>query len=262
MRIEIVLELQGDEPRLLPASYQPEISSWIYKTLHFGNDRFTDWLRDKGYLDRNNQYSLYTFSNLMLNDFRHQEDRLLIQQDQTSLLLSFLADDQILPFISELFEGQETRIGDKKSKVSFRVSRVQRLEDPVFSDQMNLRCISPVVLSSTGTKKVSFLSPEEKDYGVNFLKNLMAKYAMLVKQLPGATGSGLQGLADLQFKLLDKPRPKVVKINPGTPSQESIKGYMFDFSLKAPAELIRLGYHAGFGMQCVQGFGCCQAIEN
>lgn len=257
MRIKIVLDIQGDEPRMLPSSYQPEFSSWIFQTLNFGNDSFTNWLKQKGYLNRNNEYTLYTFSNLFLSDIRHKEDRLLINQDQTSLYLSFLAHEDIEPFIIDLFNGLEPRIGDKKSKVQFRVSSVERLPDPVFSDQMTLSAISPIVLTATDGKKQEFISPEKKDYGVLFLKNLMAKYAALIKQLPEASPNGLQGLSNLKFSLLDKPRPRIVKINPGTAQQESIKGFLFDFSVKAPAELIRLGYYAGFGDQCQYGFGCC-----
>jgi CRISPR-associated endoribonuclease Cas6 len=260
MRLKIALELQGDEPGLLPNNYQPELSSWIYKTLHFGNDSFVKWLRENGYLNRNNEYQLYTFSNLVLTDFRHNDDRLEILQPQTFFYLSILGKDEIQPHIEELFSGLEPRIGDKKSKVLFRVKAVERLEDPVFSSKMDLSCISPIVLVGDNLKKPEYLSPDKKDYGKLFLKNLMAKYALLVKQLPGSTGSGLQGLSELEFKLLNKPHSKVIKKSPGTPAQESIKAYSFDFSLKAPAELIRLGYFAGFGNHVTMGFGCCQVI--
>jgi CRISPR-associated endoribonuclease Cas6 len=258
MRFKISLELLGDEPRLLPPNYQPELSAWIYKTLHFGNEPFKKWLSEKGYLNAAREYQLFTFSNLKLTDFGHHEDRLLIKQTQTSFCISFVAGEDIGPFIVELFRNQEPRIGDKKSKVQFRVASVERIPDPTFTDEMNLSCISPLVLTRSSGKKAEFLSPDEKDFGVLFFKNLMAKYATMVKQLPNANNSGLSGLSDLQFRLLDKPKSRVVKINPGTPSQESIKGYLFDFSLKAPAELIRLGYFAGFGEQGYHGFGCCK----
>lgn len=258
MRFRIVMDLVGEGPNLLPVSYQPEFSSWIYKTLHFGSDSLFKWLEKGGYLDQNNEYHLYTFSNLKLTDFSHEGDRLLIKQSSTSMCLSLVAAEGIEPFISELFQKQEPRIGDKKSKVQFKVSQVERLPEPEFSDNMTLSCISPLVLTNREKKKPEFLAPDEKNYGVLFFKNLMAKYATMVKQLPSASQGGLSGLTDLKFKLLGKPTSRVVRINPGTPYQASIKGYLFDFAVQAPAELIRLGYHAGFGDQGQQGFGCCK----
>ncbi len=261
MRIRIDLELQGEMPRMLPASYQPEFSSWIYKTLHFGSDAFSQWLKQKGYLNRNNEYDLYTFSNLMLNDASQKDDRLVIHQEQTSFFLSFLSDQEIEPYIKDLFLGKKPLLGDKKSKVLFHVNNVEKVEDPVFNELTNLSAISPVVITRSNPKKTVFLSPEDKDYGVLFIKDLMARYALLIKRMPQSTANGLTGLSDLQFRLLDKPKGKVVKVNSGTPMQENIKGYLFNFSLKAPAELIRFGYYAGFGTHCPQGFGCCQVKE-
>ncbi len=258
MRFRIDMDLVGEGPHLLPVSYQPEISSWIFKTLHFGSNSLFRWLEKGSYLDKNNEYHLYTFSNFKLRDFSHEDDRLLIKQSSTSMCLSLVAAEGIEPFITNLLQEQEPRIGDKKSKVQFKVSGVERLPDPEFSENMKLSCISPLVLVNKEKKNPEFLSPDEKNYGVLFFKNLMAKYAHMVKQLPSASQGGLSGLSDLQFRLLGNPTSRVVKINPGTPYQESIKGYLFDFSLKAPAELIRLGYHAGFGDHGYQGFGCCK----
>ncbi|RLD54679.1 MAG: CRISPR-associated endoribonuclease Cas6, partial [Bacteroidetes bacterium] len=34
----------------------------------------------------------------------------------------------------------------------------------------------------------------------------------------------------------------------------------YKFKIKAPKELLRLGYYAGFGEKNSMGFGCCEVV--
>ncbi|PIY05025.1 MAG: hypothetical protein COZ21_04960, partial [Bacteroidetes bacterium CG_4_10_14_3_um_filter_31_20] len=47
-----------------------------------------------------------------------------------------------------------------------------------------------------------------------------------------------------------------------TPEETFLKGFLFDFKITAPHELIKIGYYAGFGKANSLGFGCAEVIEN
>jgi CRISPR-associated endoribonuclease Cas6 len=39
-----------------------------------------------------------------------------------------------------------------------------------------------------------------------------------------------------------------------------VRGYLCEFELQAPAELLRLGFQAGFGEKNSLGFGCAEVV--
>ena len=61
--------------------------------------------------------------------------------------------------------------------------------------------------------------------------------------------------------ILSKPKSRLITIKANTPHESKLRGYLFDFKIKAPAEVIKLGYYAGFGEKNSLGFGCCEVIE-
>jgi CRISPR-associated endoribonuclease Cas6 len=62
-----------------------------------------------------------------------------------------------------------------------------------------------------------------------------------------------------EFLQYGKSRSKLITIKP---HKEAIKvrGYLFDFRLTAPLDILEVGYHGGFGAKNSQGFGCCTLI--
>lgn len=260
MRFKIDFQLTGESPFLLPANYHSELFSWIHKMLHFRNNDFIQWLKSKKYLDQDGEYSLFTFSDFFFENFGHQDDHIVIEDQQTSIILSFYAGEDIETFVQKIFEAQQFKIGDAKGKVPFQVQQVQKISMPDFqkSETAIFSCISPMLIKGTDQNEKGYMAPDKKDFDKSFFKSLMFKYANLVKFSNNNPGSGLANLQDLRFKLLSKPKTKIIKIKTDTPHQKSVKGYMFDFEVKAPAELLNIGYNAGFGELNRLGFGCCE----
>lgn len=250
--------------RILPINYQYEFSSWIYKTIHFGNPKFSEWLHSHGYMDGHKQFRLFTFSRLYPEKYRIQGDRIELQGNYAVIYISFYAEEAVEPFIIGLFRNQEFAIGDKISKVQFLVKSIEKLPEPEWLEQMVFRAETPVVISIKETetsKSAKYLSPEENGYNNYFLKNLITKHLALMKQQnklnQQITFDNSQGI---KFTLLNEPKSKVIKIKAGTPEETSIKGYLFDFSISAPIEIIKLGYYAGFGEKNSLGFGCVEVF--
>jgi CRISPR-associated endoribonuclease Cas6 len=265
MKFKLQLEAFGTG-KTIPINYQYEFSSWIYKTIHFGKPEFAAWLHGHGYMDGNKQFKLFTFSQLQPDKYGIKGDRLELQSDPSLLHISFYAEEAVEPFITGLFRSQEFAIGDKVSKVQFRVVSIEKLPEPIWlTSTMTFRAASPVMISKSETGrsgKAQYLSPEDPDYGELFIKNLLAKYLAVMKQKNNSAQVITFGLSNnMKFTLLGKSRSKVIKIKAGTPAETSLKGYLFDFSMNAPVELLKLGYYAGFGEKNSLGFGSCELLR-
>ncbi|MDX9943009.1 MAG: CRISPR-associated endoribonuclease Cas6 [Bacteroidales bacterium] len=263
MRFKFSMQLRGDGLHSLPSNHQYEFFSWINKTLHFGNQAMTNFFKKKGYLDMQYQFNHFTFSPLAVRDFSFQDDRMFIGDSRISMVLSIIPDLELKTLIPELFTGIEGRVGDKKSKLEFKVEEVELLPEPFFGDVVTLGCSNPLVMSDdSNPKKNQFISPEEKGYEKLFFKNLMAKYALLMKFFPGNGNVAFPDLSELKFTLIGSVKSRVIKVRTETITPLSIKGHHFLFSLKAPAPLIKTGYALGFGESCNLGFGFCEVKDN
>lgn len=263
MRFKLSLQLRGDGLHSLPSSHQYDFSSWINKTLHFGNQSMTNFFREKGYLDAQHQFNHFTFSPLVVRDSSFQDDRMFIGDNRISLVLSVLPDPDFRTMIPKLFTGLEARVGDKKSKLEFLVDEVELLPEPSFGEKVSLICFTPLVLSvDSNQKKIQYLSPEDKGYEKLFFKNLMAKYALMMRFFPGNGSVAFPDLSELKFTFTGPVKPRVVKVKTETPMPHSVKGFQFVFSLQAPDALVKTGYALGFGEGSSLGFGFCEVQDN
>jgi CRISPR-associated endoribonuclease Cas6 len=263
MKFKLTLE-PASLSRILPINYQYEFSSWIYKTIHFGDPKFANWLHNQGYMDGKKQFRLFTFSRLIPEKYEIRGDRIELQGNHAIIHISFYAEEAKEPFIIGLFQNQEFAIGDKISKVQFHVKSIEKLPEPEWLETMVFRAETPMVISVKETetsKSAKYLSPEDNGYDNYFLKNLITKHLALMKQQNKLNQQITFGnTPGIKFTLLNKPKSKVIKIKAGTSEETSIKGYLFDFSITAPIEIIKLGYYAGFGEKNSLGFGCCEMI--
>jgi CRISPR-associated endoribonuclease Cas6 len=161
-----------------------------------------------------------------------------------------------MPFITGIFQNQDFTLGDIQSRVPFKVQMIERLPDPVFNTEMTFTTLSPLVVGKSryneGGKGTAYLSPEDKDYERLFFQNLSRKVAV---NNPGMEITPDQ-IAECKFQLIGKPKSKMVAIKNNKQEATKIKGYLFQFSVKAPPEWIRVGYFSGFGEKNGVGMGC------
>jgi CRISPR-associated endoribonuclease Cas6 len=271
MRFKLTLE--HTDKGLLPLNYQYELSSWIYKTLNYGNEEFADWLHRQGYTNDYKQFKLFTFSNLMVPKFQINGDRMIIESREAGLIVSFYPIDSLEYFVSGLFSNQSFRIADKRSGASFAVKTVEKLPEPEFDSDMEFKALSPILVSykhSEKQKYATYIHPGNEHYGDLLIKNLAAKYhAFYAGQTLTNVGEerddpGLPDIGNMDyfFKPLGKPKSRLITIKSGTRQESKLRGYLYRFRIKAPAELIRLGYYAGFGEKNSLGFGCGEMVSD
>ncbi len=256
MRLKLRLNVLS-KYAVIPLNYQYEMSSWIYKTLNYGNSEFSEWLHSQGYTSENKHFKLFTFSHFKILKFKINKDRLQILSPEISLIISFLPIKTIETFVVGIFKNQQFGIGDTQTRTDFIVKSVERIPEPDFFPIMKYRCLSPVFVDKIidEQKHKSFLSPKDEGYEELFSSNLISKFL--------ANGE-FKSINPQEIKIthFGKVRKKGITIKKGTNAETKIIGYMFDFELQAPPELQRIGYYAGFGRLNSQGFGCCEVIKN
>ncbi len=263
MKFKLSLSSEG-QGNLLPLNYQYEVSSWIYNTIKKGNKGFARWLHDKGYENGKKTFKLFTFSKLCPESYRIVADRLELLSPNVGLNISFFMDQAAEPFIVGMFTQQQFFLGDKKSKVGFRVKTIEKTEDPKWGNEMSFQCESPLVVSikeEGDSGHARYIGPADKQYGYYFTQNLISKYVASLSQLPGVSAvTDMSENNQLRFEPVGQAKSKLVTIKQGTPEESKIRGYMFRFKICAPEELIKIGYFAGFGEKNSLGFGSVKEL--
>ena len=260
MRFKLTLRINSRQ-RILPLNYQYPLHAWIYRTIQQADADFSRFLHDEGYASGSKKFKLFTFSPLRCKPYKifQKEERIRFDGDEVALQISFMIDQAAEKFIMGLFMGQRFSLGDQISQVDFEVVRIEAQARPVFQETMRYRCLSPVVISvkEEGKDQPQYKGPEHPDYAKLFLNNLAEKYSV-VPQLAGITEASKD---DWQFRLLNKPRTKLIHIKQHTEAATQVKGYEYDFELTAPAEVQELGFYAGFGEGNSMGFGMCKKLS-
>ncbi|MFP4449291.1 MAG: CRISPR-associated endoribonuclease Cas6 [Bacteroidales bacterium] len=274
MRFKLILETNtNNNGNLLPLNYQYELSSWIYKTLNYGNQEFADWLHQEGYTNDYKNFKLFTFSNLLIDKYEIKSDRMKINSRENALIVSFYPINSLEYFVTGLFNNQQFTIGDKKTRAAFTIKTVEKLSEPEFKSTMEFKTLSPVLISyknSENQKYAEYKHPEDDNYSDLLIKNLVEKYNAFYKAEANPFGvpnpERVKPLEtanlDYELKTLTKPKSRLITIKSGTKQESKLRGYLYKFQIKAPAELIRLGYYAGFGEKNSLGFGCGEIVEN
>ena len=258
MRIALNLNVLGKE-NVLPINYQYELASWLYKTIHFANPGFSDWLHQNGYSYENKRFKHFTFSNLNIPQRKVQSDRIVLLNGKARLLVSFSVNKSLQTFIYGMFQKQAFTLGDKKSQVQFEIRQVESLPEPLFKPEKKytFQALSPICVSVQGDDNAhaQYLSPDDPRFEQGLSSNLRNKFASLFGT-ENLNGDSLK----MRLHGVQGPKSRLVKIKADTTQQSFIRGYTFRFTLEGSARLIRMAYNAGIGEKNSLGFGCIEEV--
>lgn len=266
MRFKITLR-PLDPEAVLPLSYQYELGSWIYKVVARGEPDLAKFLHETGYGTQSRRFKLFSFSNLSIPRWAIKGDRLQILSSAISFKVAFLENKAASGLIGGILrEAVPFSLGDKISKCRFLLEQVEE-DQFVLPDQdtVHIRATSPVFVTRPKVKPngkfgKDFLSPSVPEFWEKLTRNLWSKYDVARKE---GLVSKVAAETMLRFELCSKePRKKGIRIKAFTPEETHNIGYMFDFKLTAPRELIRLGLLAGFGEENAMGFGATEIISS
>lgn len=253
MRIKLKIDHLPNQK--IPINYQYLISSWIYSVLYAGDNQFGTWLHEHGYQVNGKKYKHFCFSMLQPKRFKiHQKEKVFeLVEGATELTLSFNIDKAGKDVIKELFKYNMIELASGSSfRMLGMINNIELIKPPYFSDTMKMRTQTPICLSANEENKKypTFLEPDDQRYAATFIRNLVNKANAYL-------GQEKYTEQQVHFQLLSKEcKSKLWKVK-----GIEVKGYLFDFSLSAPKELIEIGYYAGFGTQNSSlGMGFCEEI--
>lgn len=255
MHFRITLHCPDEHP-VLPINYQYALSAWIYKVLQNADAEYAAFLHQKGYHSGRKSFKLFCFSQLFIPKLYVEGDRLHIQSPEISFTIGFYLDRPAEEFIRGLFAEQRFSVGDRHSRVNLivRTVEVTPLQLPEGNAPVRIHTLSPVVISRKRPDQSpdEYLHPDDPDFARLLFLNLLEKYA-------AATGREAPSWWDttrFQFTPTGSaPRSKLVTIKSGTIAQTKVRGWLFDFDIDAPKELIEVGLSAGWGRMNAEGFG-------
>lgn len=252
MRFRITFNRKGRQ-RMLPMDYQYYISAWIYKVLKLSDREFAHFLHEQGYGSSPAKlYKLFCYSRLNFGKPKLWKERKLfeINSDFLTLDIAFDVHEAASNFIRGLFMGRTFFLGNQFNGLDLEVSAVEALTEPVFSESMHYRLLTPWVVSyrSAEDKHPQYLSPEDDDFETLALKHLVEKYRH--------TRAGAHiGEEQLAFKRINGFKRAGFVMKPETPMETRVVGNLFDFILTAPPELHQMIWNAGVSEKSSSGFG-------
>lgn len=245
---------------LLPLSYSYEISSWIYKVLAISDSGYAEWLHNNGFSIEGKRFKFFTFSQLFFDDAKPVKgtDRLAIFGNKAQLYLSFLPEKSTEEFVKGIFINNTFTLGDRKSKVKFKIESIELLPPLDFRyDCIQFQTRSPIIVSMKNEKgQIVYISPEDThyNYGDLLINNLKEKYKIYYQK-------EFEETSEYEFKLLSPAQSKLIRIKADTKEEIRIRGFNFEFMIKAAPSLLYLMYESGAGEKNSLGFGMAKMIK-
>lgn len=268
MRIKLSLR-QVRANQLIPINYQYALSSFIYRTIETSDNEYSKWLHEKGFMSGSKKFKMFTFSKLYLPDSEvtdlYEKKYLKINGDKAELIVSMLSNKTMEHFIIGMFEDKKVKVFDRNIESDFHINTVELIPEPVFGETMTFRTISPIVISKStqynGKISQTYLSPEDEDYSECFIKNLEGKLLALMENNIDINFLGDFRLHEddpciVSYETIGNIKSKLITIKEDSLEESKVKGFFLGFKLTGNPAVMKLGYEAGFGKLCSQGFGC------
>lgn len=241
---------------ILPINYQYELSAIIYRILSYGDEKYSHWLHSNGFTRELKQFKFFNYSPLLVKSYKAVSDRLYIYSDTVDWYITFLPDKSTEAFIRGIFTDRVFQLGDKQSKVQFKVESIEALAPVEYQPEMTFQSVSPIcIVRREPNGSNTYLSPIDKDAPNLILYSLKEKYQVWHNK--PFTGD----LSAYHFEVLDSPKPKLITLKAGTPEESKIKGHICRFKIRLSQELMEILFETGIGSKGSQGFGMVRIVK-
>lgn len=245
MRIKIQI-LPKNNTLILPLHYRYGMEAFFYNIF---SQELSNKLHEVGFLYEKRHFKLFVFSNVSPRG--RIEDKKLVFHDYINIYFSSPVKNILIDEINNLIMKREFILFHQPVVVG----AVQNIKDPVFSPEMTIKTLSPIVVYSTfkdarDMSKTYYYSPHERGFSRLIEKNAKKKYKLLYNK----DSEGKLYITPLRFS---KSKNEVVTYIKNT----IIKGYTGVYRLSGDVELIKTTYHAGLGSKNPSGFGMWEEYE-
>ncbi len=263
MRIAITLQPLEKKTKV-PINYQYPLSGAIYRILSNASPEYASWLHDKGYLTAAGKpMKLFTFSRLEIPAPERLFNVLIIKKPVPCRLYvsSPMIDEFVQHFVTGLFQDEEIVIGNPHTVARFRVESVETLPDPEFIPEMNMYCLSPVVVSTmherNGRVYPYYLRADDDRLSEMIQTNAVSKYKLIYGHPPENKSIAFQlDRGYVERKGGPDKISKLIRIKEWNEKERvDVKAFLAPFTLSGDPELIRCVYECGIGEKNSIGFG-------
>lgn len=263
--MRLILTLRAAEGNLISYNYHYHLSAAVYNLLHFGSAEFAKFLHDVGFNLKGKTYKLFTFA-LRFEKYTNLQHAIRLDDSIAFLYISSpRVDDFIKNFVIGTFEKQTIDLSELNFPIKFKISFVELLPSPQFTDEMNFHMMTPMVLSTrrehNGKESQYFLRAEDKeDINRVLTQNLQNKYEAILGE--NKSNSKVELNWDENYLKRVKRITKKVTINQHGKYPIDVIGLNAPFVLKGDSDLIRVGYECGFGEKNSMGFGMVEVVNS
>lgn len=253
MRFSISLSPEKGEVKL-PYNYNYHLAAAIYSFISRSDPSLADFLHEKGFSEESKAFKLFTFSQLFASRRKSLKDRILLGGE-----IQWFISSPKEEFLSNLAKGILEQGFVSLPEQRFFVEKLEVLSLPEFREEMKFRVLSPIVVSTgekeeEGAFKKKYLSPFETRFYEVLEENLRRKYRACYGIEASHDGISIEFAPDFISK-----RGRISKLIDYKGIK--IRGWMAPFKAKGDAELIRIGYEAGFGEANSAGFGMVEVAK-
>ena len=251
MRLKIFLDSEKNH-FVLPINYHYQLSSAIYKIFQNGSREVATWLHDFGYKDEKGRtLKLFNFSHLQFSRFKIEGNLINCSGITTFIFSSPLETKLVKIFIDGIFKEPLVTLHFQSGILNFRITTIEILEDLITNSIQTYSLISPATVSvqsnSNGKKRIKYLNPNDEEFVMRLSNNLKKKFKIL---------NNIEYNEDIGITINSGSiKSKLITIKEGTPQEIKVKGYQFDFQMKAKPEIHRIAYYCGIGEKNSLGFG-------
>ncbi|EAY27692.1 CRISPR-associated endoribonuclease Cas6 [Microscilla marina] len=260
MRYKITLKTT-DAYTVIPINYQYELSSCILGICKDANTKYQRFLKQHKLPARRKNFQWFSFSNLYVPRREIFADRLQVISPKISFIISFYLDPSAERFIKDLFLDRQMYLGDKFSQARFIVENVEPLPLRMPSTTVSFKTLSPLLISKLNNRgNVDYLPPEHPEYENLFLQALLGKYVKVLQETNQTPESSTHQRIEFEVNHYKKIKSRLITVKAHTTNEARIRGFMYEFRLTAPKEIIELGLLTGFGEKNRLGFGACETV--
>ncbi|MFN3801293.1 CRISPR-associated endoribonuclease Cas6 [Belliella pelovolcani] len=204
------------------------------------------------------RYIPFTFSQIQFDsiDSLEESSSFFHLGKNAQLDLRLLVDHGDVYYLQQLILGQRINFTYAQQIAEYRIESVEVVPPPTFNGVMTYSTITPVFLiDNLSTGGSEFIEPSDERYCELFKADLLKRFSKVIPEL-----KELKNLEhycpEFEFQPISKIEEEEIVFNMYQLELVHLKGFKYDFKLKASPLLQEFGYYAGFGAQNSLGFGC------
>ena len=247
--MRIALTLENPRPQTtIPVNYNYHLASCLYAILEASSPDYALRLHQEGYAFQGKHFKLFTFSHLLVERRRIEQDRLVLQSPTVRWLIASPVEEFVMHLANGMLQRGVVRIGS----AALRVQEVTALPMPALNPTTRFTCLSPITMSThttvAGKNPLQYCRVEE-DFYAKVVENLQRKYTLLT----GNDGRSLSLSLAFDPDYVARRGGRIHKVLQYKDTR--VFAYLAPFTAQGDVELLRVGYECGFGDGNSKGFG-------